>query len=123
MLNVDDFRRYLEPHRRAAREDATRVEGLAMAARAQAEGVAAALAARLGVKEVILFGSLARGRFGERSDIDLAVKGLQAADLVEAHVLAARLVRDWNVSIVPFERAHDYIREAIARDGVRLWPR
>jgi predicted nucleotidyltransferase len=117
------FRPYIEAHRRAAETAAQRVAAAAIAARASAERVAAALAEQFGVSEVVLFGSLACGRFGDRSDIDLAVRGLEPSRLVDAHVLAARMVKERDVSIVPIERARDYIREAVARDGVRLWPR
>lgn len=33
-----------------------------------------------GAKEVYIFGSIANGKFNENSDIDIAVKGISAAD-------------------------------------------
>ncbi len=37
-----------------------------------------------GAKEVFIFGSIANGKFNEKSDIDIAVKGLQERDFYKA---------------------------------------
>ena len=120
---VGAFDPYLTALRGARAREAVRSVGRVAGAREAAANVAEALAMRLGVQEVTLFGSLARGSFNERSDIDLAVRGLAPRDLVEAHLLAAPHARGYDVSIVPVERAAAHIRDAVEREGVRLWPR
>lgn len=49
-----------------------------------AKEVASRLQRQFGATEVIVFGSLAKGQFGEDSDIDLAVAGLKTADFFPA---------------------------------------
>ncbi|HEX9576951.1 MAG TPA: nucleotidyltransferase domain-containing protein, partial [Myxococcales bacterium] len=69
-----------------------------------------------------LFGSLARGRFHERSDIDLAVEGLPPGKLTDAMAIAEE-GSHFQFGIVPLEAAFDYIRAAVGREGIQLWPR
>jgi predicted nucleotidyltransferase len=121
MIAVDVTKLILANERREAERAAAR-ELRARRARAAAERVAARIAAELDPIRVTLFGSLARGRFLEHSDIDLAIAGLTAAELDEARRIALE-EPEFRVEVVPFERAHDFIRAAVERDGIVLWSR
>ncbi|MBI1947999.1 MAG: nucleotidyltransferase domain-containing protein [Deltaproteobacteria bacterium] len=68
---------------------------------------------------IVLFGSVARGAAHPGSDVDVAVAGLpfwQALDLGAR--LGAQLGREPHV--VELERASDWLRFLVARDGVLL---
>ncbi len=113
---------YLEAHRRRRRQAAEEAAARAERARRAATAAAERLARELAVRRVILFGSLARGAFGERSDIDLAVEGLAPGKLVEALVTAGRDC-EFAVDVVPLDHAPPYIRQAVISEGIALWPR
>jgi len=57
--------------------------------------------------------------FRERSDIDLVVRGLDAERFYEASAKAAAMT-DFELDIVPFEDANDYMREIAETRGVEL---
>ncbi len=108
-------------HVRAAMERRTR----ALESRAdEARRIAASLARRLveewGAKRVILFGSLVREGFHERSDIDLAVEGLDAADLLDAAVALDPDAGPFEIDIVSLERQPEAFRERIEALGIVL---
>lgn len=116
------YDRYVAAHRAGRVSDARAAEARADDARTVAERVAAGLVHRFGVSRVILFGSLAKGGFGPRSDIDLAVLGLADGALVAAEVFAND-ESPYEVSLVRIEDAEPHIRAAIDREGVVLCPR
>ncbi|GAC1537050.1 MAG: hypothetical protein NVS3B10_01290 [Polyangiales bacterium] len=86
------------------------------ALRAGAARAAALLVARLGATEVVLFGSVARGVVHERSDVDLAVWGVDAERLAEAVALGAAEV-DARVDLVDMERAPGSLVRRVALEG------
>ncbi|WP_459941498.1 nucleotidyltransferase family protein [Deferrisoma palaeochoriense] len=93
-------------------------------ARAEAERIARAIVERCGagIRRIVLFGSVAKGRpFTELSDIDLAVE----ADSPEAffRAVATALRSDFEVDVVDPADARPVLREAIERDGVVLYER
>lgn len=105
--------------------EAERAAALRSRALAFAERAAEVLRVKFGAGRVVLFGSLAHGRwFGERSDIDLAVEGLDA----DGHLVAiARLTEmaggleiDLEIDIVRLERCSADLRTAIDREGRSL---
>jgi len=57
-----------------------------------------------------------------RSDIDLAIEGLPEGKLTDAMAFAEEDGR-LQFGIVPLEAAFDYIRAAVEREGIQLWPR
>lgn len=83
------------------------------------------LAQRYRVERVYLFGSLAGGRtIHERTDIDLAVAGLQAKRYFTALTeLWSFLPPDAELDLVPLEDARPTLREAILREGKLLYER
>jgi len=116
------FEPYLQAHRRRRELAVEQAQRRADEAMGAARAAARALAERLGATRVVLFGSLARGTYRESSDIDLAVEGLPPSSLVDAMMAASNAARPFEVSVVPAERADDFARRDIERDGVVLWP-
>ncbi|MEZ4610032.1 MAG: nucleotidyltransferase domain-containing protein [Caldilineaceae bacterium] len=77
------------------------------------------VAERFGATRVILFGSLARGRFRLDSDIDLAVAGLAKGDLFRAMAGALEFTNRW-VDIKPLEEVDPHFRLRILETGIDL---
>ena len=94
-------------------------EAEAARSRAEAEAIAAMLRERFGATRVILFGSLARGRFRLDSDIDLAVAGLAKGDLFRAMADALEFTNRW-VDIKPLEEVDPHFRLRILETGIDL---
>ena len=72
----------------------------------------------MGAKEVWLFGSLAKGRWYETSDVDIVVRGLPDGwfgALLE-------VFGSENFDVVDLDTASPGFRERIEREGVMLWP-
>ncbi len=101
--------------RRLARQDPSDA-ALAAALRACLPELVTLLVSRYGVRRVVLFGSLARGRADKNSDIDLAVEGLAPEDYFPALTEAYRLVKV-DVDIVRLEEAHPDLLRVIAEHG------
>jgi len=100
-----------------SRDDARRAEALRR--RALADRLAEILVSEFGVESVVLFGSLARGEWRGRCDIDLAVRGLSPD--MEFRALGRLLeVAGVAVDLVLLESATPRLLEAVARDGVKL---
>jgi predicted nucleotidyltransferase len=116
-----EYAAYIEAHRERRRLEQQCAQQQALAAREAAQQAAAMLARSLGVSRVYLFGSLARGTFGSRSDIDLAVEGLAPGKLVDALGIV-ECNRRFEFDIVPLDAARPEVAEAVRRDGVQLWP-
>ncbi len=119
---MGEFDSYIRAHRERRAAAAAEAVVRAREARAAAEAAARRIGERLGVRRVVLFGSLVRGRFHDRSDIDLAIEGLPEGKLTDAMAFAEE-DRRFRFGIVPLEAAFDYIRAAVEREGIQLWPR
>jgi predicted nucleotidyltransferase len=88
---------------------------------ARVREVAVQLKARFGVQQVILFGSLANADwFAPDSDVDIAVKGLAAADFWQAWRLAEDIIKDRPVDLIEVETAKASLRQAIQQYGIEL---
>ncbi|MFL5275310.1 MAG: nucleotidyltransferase family protein [Myxococcales bacterium] len=87
--------------------------------------VARALARRLqeelGATRILLFGSLARGRFGPNSDIDIAFEGVSPKRWYRA-LRIADAVGEFDVSLFPLDAARGHRRRQIESDAIVLWP-
>lgn len=94
---------------------------LAEEARENLRRVVQVLTQQYGVRRIILFGSLTRGRFIPGSDIDLAVEGLKSADFYEAMAAVNRLTPLW-VDLKPLEDLEPFFRKRVLRDGEVLFP-
>jgi len=110
---VEAWRQRNNARRAAARQRAKRAHSIALE-------LARLLRARYGATKVVLFGSLARGAFGPRSDIDLSVEGLAEADIFRAGADAAARAEEFEVDIVPLEASCASLRDEIEREGVVL---
>lgn len=71
---------------------------------------------RYGAREVVLFGSLATGTFTERSDVDLAVHGIDAADYFAALGDLMALFGG-PVDLVRLEQAPPSLVDRVAAEG------
>jgi predicted nucleotidyltransferase len=82
---------------------------------------AAELKARLGVRKVILFGSLAHGAwFTHDSDIDLAVNGLPKDSYWEAWRIIELFIPDRLIDLVELDTASPSLIQTIESDGIEL---
>lgn len=87
-------------------------------ARGVAHEIALELIRRFGATKVVAFGSLARGDFGTRSDIDLAVWGIPPAAYYRAVAFASGYSSSWKVDLIDAEDCPASLREVILREGV-----
>jgi len=87
-------------------------------ARGVAHEIAQELISRFGATRVVAFGSLARGDFGSRSDIDLAAWGIPPAEYYRAVAFASGFSSSWKVDLVDAEDCPASLRDVILREGV-----
>jgi predicted nucleotidyltransferase len=113
VVTLEDMRRTVgEREAEASRRLQAEVRRL----RSRLPAVAAHLRA-LGATDVVLFGSLAEGRFREDSDVDLAVRGLDWRTVLGESVRCADLL-DRHVDLVRLEEAPPSLLARIAEVGV-----
>jgi len=121
-LETKDFALYVE----AWRERLGRRHGEHQARTQHLRDVAEACAHRLvqefGARKVYLFGSLLeQSLVHDRSDIDLAVEGLDGKLYFEALSDLWALLPPWaELDLVPLERAHVGLAERVRSEGVLL---
>jgi predicted nucleotidyltransferase len=89
-------------------------------ARRVAAEIAQDLRQRFKAKKIVLFGSLARGEFSGRSDIDLAVWGISSGEFYRAVALASGYSKIWAVDLVDGADCSESLRLNIEREGVEL---
>ena len=95
---------------------ARRQRGLALAQRA-----ALLLKEEFGARRVAVFGSVLRPRlFHERSDVDLAVWGLDEHYYLRALAALLDLEPEISVDLVEAEQARPELTQVIERDGIAL---
>jgi uncharacterized protein len=87
--------------------------------RRSAREAARALVDELGASEVWLFGSLAEGRFHERSDVDLAVRGIPDERYFAALARVSAIVGG-PVDLVPLETCPQSLAVRVRTRGLRL---
>ncbi len=73
-----------------------------------------------GVTRVVLFGSVVTGGFHERSDIDLAVEGLDAERFFAACAAAEKAAEGFPIDLVSMETARPWVADVLRRDGIEL---
>ncbi len=72
-------------------------------------------------RQVILFGSLARGEFfHRRSDIDLVVAGVKSQDFWRAWGALDKLGGEFEIDLVDIETASPALRLVLEQEGVEL---
>jgi predicted nucleotidyltransferase len=86
-----------------------------------ARQIAALLRTKYGAQQVIAFGSLTdSGPFDERSDIDLAVSGIAAADFFTAYAQAMLLSPEFKLDLLELADCPPSVRAGIVARGVEL---
>jgi predicted nucleotidyltransferase len=78
------------------------------------------------IKQIILFGSRAKGFFKEGADIDLALKGekLNLNDIINASLELDNLLLPYKIDLVIFERIKEQgLIDHINRIGITLFER
>jgi uncharacterized protein len=85
-----------------------------------ARKIAHELVGRFGASKVVLFGSLARGDFKDRSDIDLAVWGIPSALYFRAVAFATGFSPDWRVDIIDADECPPSLLTVITEEGLLL---
>jgi predicted nucleotidyltransferase len=79
------------------------------------------LKSRFGAKKVILFGSLAHNAwFTSKSDIDLAVEGLDVYNYWKSWGVIEKIITDRVVDLVDLETARESLRKEIREYGIEL---
>lgn len=73
-----------------------------------------------GAKQVILFGSLAKGRFRLESDIDLAARGIPDERYYSAVAAVTRFDRRFAVDLVDPQDCRPSVLRSIEEDGIQL---
>jgi predicted nucleotidyltransferase len=112
-------RRYVEYWQQAqARQLRSRQQAADQAWKAVAE-MAEVLRRDFGASRIVVFGSLAKGRFAEESDIDLAVAGIPKERFFEALAKVNRHSQRW-VDLKPLEDLDPYFRQRILQTGIEL---
>jgi predicted nucleotidyltransferase len=95
---------------------------LAQQTRADLQPIVDVLVRQFGAIRIILFGSLARGRFAPDSDIDLAVEGIAPEHYFAALAAINRLTRRW-VDLKPLEDLDPHFRQRVLTTGECIYAR
>lgn len=115
-MDPAEWRRYRPFRTGPAVPSAAQVEE----ARRVASILARELQSRFEAERVVLFGSLARGEFSGRSDIDLAVWGIPPGEFYRAVAFATGYSKVWEVDLVDAEDCSEALRRNIEQEGVAL---
>lgn len=89
-------------------------------ARQIAKQAADILKEKFGAKQVVLFGSLAQDMFHQRSDIDLAVEGIDSKQFWQAWNTLDTLGPEFEIDLVAMETVSPKLRQQIEQEGVNL---
>jgi predicted nucleotidyltransferase len=95
-------------------------EALAARARARLPQLVGSLTREFGATEVILFGSLATGEFTDKSDIDLAVRGIPKREFFHALAEVNRTSDIW-VDLKPLEDLDEHFGQRVMATGEKLY--
>ena len=114
---------YISAWRKRLRREAEAIQAAEADARRSARTCAAHLGRAFGVGRVYLVGSLVHpGRFHDRSDIDLAVEGLEPRHYVRALSEVADLAGR-EVDLIAMEDAAQAMVDDVLKEGVVLYER
>jgi predicted nucleotidyltransferase len=116
-MDPAEWRQY-RPFR--AGKDAPPLAAQVKEARRVASTLARELRSRFGAERVVLFGSLARGEFSGRSDIDLAVWGIPPGEFYRAVAFASGCSRVWAVDLVDADDCSEALKRNIEQEGISL---
>ena len=120
-LTPEDMARYREGARKQQRLMDQQIRQRLEKARITARQAAAFLRERFQVERVVLFGSVAvPDLFHARSDIDLAVWGLDEREYFRVVGLLQAINPEFSIDLILFTEAPDMLQEAILKEGVNL---
>ncbi len=113
---------YRQSARRRSAERATRLQELRKRAMTTARRAADLLKIEDGVEAVYLFGSLSEepSVFDERSDLDLAVRGLDEKAYYRVVSRLLDLDHTFDVDLIRMETAPESLVQKIEKKGIRL---
>ncbi|MEL6938275.1 MAG: nucleotidyltransferase domain-containing protein [Cyanobacteria bacterium J06598_1] len=83
------------------------------------KSVSALLRSQFGATKIVVFGSLVKDRFGEDSDIDLAVEGMNSRDLFKALVAVNKCSRR-EIDLKPMEDLDPYFKQRVLETGTMI---
>ena len=111
---------YMGAWRERLRRESIELDQALVQARAKAKDCAALLVEQFGASEVYLIGSVSgAGRFHERSDIDLCVRGLDSHRYLQALSEVAEIA-ERDVDLILIEEAPPELVRRAQREGVLL---
>lgn len=108
--------KYIDYWRSRKSQRIARERVLAQAAWVDVEKATRLLKSQYGATKVIVFGSLVRDRFGEDSDIDLAVEGLESKDFFEALTAVNEIGERW-IDLKPMESLEPRFKSRVLDTG------
>lgn len=121
MISQKQMEAYARTARARAVERRKRLEERRSRAWAVAQRSAAILRDEFGARRVLVFGSLLQPRlFHERSDVDLAVWGLDERRYLRALARLLDLEPEIEVDLIEAEQARPELLHVIERDGMGL---
>ncbi|MGD1906735.1 MAG: nucleotidyltransferase family protein [Leptolyngbyaceae cyanobacterium] len=121
LITPDKMAAYRASARQRRQQKYDRLQARYRRGRAIALQAATLLKQDFQVEKVVLFGSMVSGdRVHERSDVDLAVWGLNSQDLYKAVGRLLALAPDIPIDVVPIEAATPRLQAAIQQTGVFL---
>lgn len=82
--------------------------------------IARELHTTFGATKVVLFGSLARGQFSFRSDVDLAVWGIPPALFYRAVAFVTGYSTSWSIDLIDAAEAPPNLLQNIEKEGLEL---
>lgn len=111
---------YRQYHPFASRQNQPLPEEKRQEALQVAAEVARELYTTFGAKKVVLFGSLARGHFSIRSDIDLAVWGIPPALFYRAVAFVTGYSTSWEIDLIDAAEAPPNLLYNVEKEGIEL---
>lgn len=111
---------YVDYWRRRRDAQQAKNQRLVQSARADLKEIVDVLVREFGATHIILFGSLAQGRFAEGSDIDLAVEGIPPSEYFAALAAVNDLTALW-VDLKPLEVLTPHFRRRVLETGEVLY--
>lgn len=121
LITPEQIAAYRATARQRRQQKVDRLQARYRRGRAIAQQAAALLKQDFQVEKVVLFGSMVSSdRVHERSDVDLAVWGLNPQDLYKAVGRLLALAPDVPIDVVPIEAASPRLQVAIQQTGVLL---
>jgi uncharacterized protein len=108
--------KYVDYWRSRQAQRQAQIEAWEKAAWAEAKTAAALLREQFGATSVIVFGSLVKGRFGENSDIDLAVEGIAKSSFFSA-LAAVNAHSQWQIDLKPIESLEPRFKARVMSTG------